>query len=469
MPFDTFYAARRLLAVRMPYLAAALYAMTPVVTPQVPIAAVDEHWRLYLNPACAHLGVDVMAGILFEEVSHLIRDHGRRMREALRDDEPHTLANVACDVEIADDLVQYFPKGEVWVAPDGRTFDWSITSPTDLGLPDGLLAEEYLELLRQKRQQQQEQEGSRGGSMGNSDDGDGGGGGGDSDECESGVGGGSGRDSDAAGDGGASRDGVGSDGGAGRRAASPEGGKDEGSGVHGKRRPWEGDGEAAPKVSSAEANALRKATAAAVAAEVRNKGTGSVPAGLIRWAQAVEVEKPVPWTELLASALRSTFSALSVKSDYSWRRPSRRSEAYSPFVLPALVGKTPHDVAVVIDTSGSMSDAEIGRALGVVKDIARQTQSSVIVIACDAAVHSVSRETYTTADRVHLVGGGGTDMGVGIARAVEERASAVVVVTDMETPWPDRPPPIPVIVVATASVKKAPSWAKVITLREVKS
>ncbi|MET8668663.1 VWA-like domain-containing protein [Streptomyces tendae] len=117
-------------------------------------------------------------------------------------------------------------------------------------------------------------------------------------------------------------------------------------------------------------------------------------------------------------------------------------------VLPSLRRRPPR-VAVVIDTSGSVSDAELGSALLEVAAIARAVggrRDLVSVVPCDAAArlaHSLCRE-----EGIPLVGGGGTDLRTGFAKALGARPApdAVVVLTDGQTPWPDTRPPCRTVV-----------------------
>lgn len=88
------------------------------------------------------------------------------------------------------------------------------------------------------------------------------------------------------------------------------------------------------------------------------------------------------------------------------------------------------------------------------------------VLACDADVHAVGR--VTRAERAPLAGGGGTDMGVGLARALTltPRPQVVVVLTDGYTPWPEVPPPGVRVVVGVVGSGTAPAWATVVRLEE---
>ena len=99
-------------------------------------------------------------------------------------------------------------------------------------------------------------------------------------------------------------------------------------------------------------------------------------------------------------------------------------------------------VAMVIDTSGSVDDGLLARALAEVDGALRALGvggQAVSVISCDVAATQPTR--VRRARDVRLAGGGGTDMRVGIraAAALRPRPDLVVVLTDGYTPWPDAP------------------------------
>jgi predicted metal-dependent peptidase len=86
----------------------------------------------------------------------------------------------------------------------------------------------------------------------------------------------------------------------------------------------------------------------------------------------------------------------------------------------------------------------------------------VLVLACDAAVGAANR--VRRVDEIELVGGGGTDMRVGIsgAESSRPRPDVVVVFTDGLTPWPDRPTRARLIVAVIgepSAVAQVPAWA----------
>ena len=72
-------AARLLAATEQPYLAAGLYALTPIQDDGSGTFGVDDRWRLWIDPdALERWSVPEVAGVVLHEVGHLIGlDHTR--------------------------------------------------------------------------------------------------------------------------------------------------------------------------------------------------------------------------------------------------------------------------------------------------------------------------------------------------------------------------------------------------------
>ena len=179
---------------------------------------------------------------------------------------------------------------------------------------------------------------------------------------------------------------------------------DCGSGADGMPRPWDAAG--GPRLAPSQARLLARQVAQDCIRHGRE--AGNVPAGLLRWAEEI-LEPAVDWRKALAAELRRAVADTAGAVDYSYRRPSRRASVAGSVVLPALRRPVPQ-IAVVCDTSGSMSEDLLAAALAEVEGLLRAVGMArqLRVLACDTAVGPVRR--VSSARQVELVGGGGTDM-----------------------------------------------------------
>lgn len=210
---------------------------------------------------------------------------------------------------------------------------------------------------------------------------------------------------------------------------------------------------------------IRRRVAIEYDEHLRRTGRGDVPGDAWRWAKQI-LEPTVRWEPLLAGAVRRAAGWANGRTDYTYARPSRRQSSAPRILLPGMRRPVPR-IAVVVDTSGSVDDVLLGRALGEVDGALRGlgvSDSSVTVFSCDAAVHQVQR--VRRARDARLAGGGGTDMRVGIKVAHDQRPrpDVIVVFTDGETPWPDSAPPGSAVIAALlgrdrSHLPPTPPWA----------
>ena len=192
------------------------------------------------------------------------------------------------------------------------------------------------------------------------------------------------------------------------------------------------------------------------------RSRGNLPAGWRRWADAALDGPRVPWRRVLASAVRRAIAHAAGCHDYAYSRPGRRR---IPGIVTPALRRPLLSVAVVVDTSGSMGQAELDAALAEVKGVITAAgigTHGLAVLSCDATVGSTTRARRV--EDVHLVGGGGTDMRVGIdaAEAGRPRPDVVVVLTDGCTPWPDqstRARLVVAIIGDPGAAAHAPAWA----------
>lgn len=215
------------------------------------------------------------------------------------------------------------------------------------------------------------------------------------------------------------------------------------------------------QVDAHDAEQIRRRVAIEMRAHHVQRGTA--PGQWSRWVREV-LDSVVPWTQVLAAAVRRGAAWTNGHADYTYTRISRRQSSAGRVILPATRRPLPQ-VAVVVDTSGSVDDGLLAQALGEVDGVLRGlgvAGRSVTVLATDAAVHSISQ--VRRARDVRLGGGGGTDMRVGIAEALVQspRPGLVIVLTDGETPWPATPPATPVVAVligrSRAELPPTPEW-----------
>lgn len=229
---------------------------------------------------------------------------------------------------------------------------------------------------------------------------------------------------------------------------------DCGSGADGLDRDWDLGPDGAHGLSEQERDAVRFRVAQGI------KGRpGSAPEGWQRWAEEA-FHPPQPWRELLGAAVRSAASGSGAGEDYTYGRPARRSAGVPGVVLPSLRRRPPR-VSVVIDTSGSVSDAELGSALLEVAAICSALggrRDLVTVVPCDAdarIAHPLCR-----AEGIPLVGGGGTDLRTGFRAALRAQSppDVIVVLTDGQTPWPSTRPPCRTVVGLFSRPYSDDSW-----------
>ncbi|OLF07006.1 hypothetical protein BLA60_29570 [Actinophytocola xinjiangensis] len=242
---------------------------------------------------------------------------------------------------------------------------------------------------------------------------------------------------------------------------------DCGSGADGLERPWDLGTDGAHGLSEQERDAVRFRVAHGI-----NGSPGNVPKGWQRWAEQA-FHPPAPWRELLGTALRHAMTGAG--EDYTYGRPSRRSAGLPGVILPSLRRRPPR-VCVIVDTSASVSDAELGSAILEIAAIVRAVggrRDLVSVLSCDAAAHLTGQ--LCGAQGIPLVGGGGTDLRTGFATALRGRPlpDVIVALTDGQTPWPDTRPPARTVVGLFPRPRREqdrhepvlpPDWARVVTV-----
>jgi predicted metal-dependent peptidase len=251
--------------------------------------------------------------------------------------------------------------------------------------------------------------------------------------------------------------------------------EDCGSGAHGEKRSWElpnderGDGEV-PGVDRLKAELVRREVARRI--DQLSPYTSEVSLAWRRWAKATLTPK-VDYLATIRHAVRRALRDSTLgRYDRTYRMPHRRQACYGEFLMPSFYQPRPRP-GFLIDTSSSMDDDRLARAVSELGGLTRQLGygSDVVVVCCDAAVRSVRRAFARTP--IELYGGGGTDLREGL-RAFTARTDAAIdvlfIVSDCQTPWPDQAPPFPVVTIRVGD-GPPPAWGrrgsnKVITISD---
>jgi predicted metal-dependent peptidase len=196
------------------------------------------------------------------------------------------------------------------------------------------------------------------------------------------------------------------------------------------------DGDLAPSEQEWKQRAAQALNAAKMA--------GKCPGGLLR-----QVSNALRAKIDVRSLLLRFFSERST-SDYSWMRPNPRYIS-SGLYLPALESRELGEIAIGIDTSGSVDEVSLSYARSVLESIIEECNpSAVSVFYFDAEVQSIDRFSRGDAVTWKPQGGGGTDFAP-VLSAIDGEGTAVcaVIITDLYGNFPDTPPALPVLWLST--------------------
>lgn len=135
-------------------------------------------------------------------------------------------------------------------------------------------------------------------------------------------------------------------------------------------------------------------------------GAGDIPGGVARMIKDL-TEPKMDWRALLAMSIES-----SIKSDYSFQRPSRKGFD-SGVLLPGMIPENTIDVSIAVDMSGSISNEQARDFFSEVKAIMDMYTDFTIKLWCfDTQVYNYAEFTASNIDEIMDYtpqGGGGTD------------------------------------------------------------
>jgi predicted metal-dependent peptidase len=162
------------------------------------------------------------------------------------------------------------------------------------------------------------------------------------------------------------------------------------------------------------------------------------------WLRLVDklMQPQLPWRALLARYVMSA-----ARDDYSFQRPSRREGAA---ILPRLASGEV-DVCVAIDTSGSVTRAELAEFVGEIDALKSQIRARVTLLACDEHIDERAPWCFSAWEPVLLPeeirGGGGTSFLPVFEWTAKThyRPDVLVYFTDALGEFPVVPPEYPVV------------------------
>jgi len=397
-----------------------------------PTLAVSNDGILYWYPKfLLGLSVDELSGVLVHEAMHVVLRHSERATAMSIVPEATIEAvvgarlwNLAGDACINEDISKFvtLPKGCVL--------------PSTLKQPPGLATEQRYRLLVEEMKKEQQKAG--GGGQGSSK-------GAGSQGGSNGSSAGSGTSALPGGKGAGA--GTGHCGGCAHRPVpgEPKPGKDKGgASKDGKGSGGESGTTDTGGRSEASMERMRRETAQAVR-EYGSKNRGTVPAALERWADEQLAPPKIPWRQKLARLARNAIAYRPGAVDYTWTRMSRRQAGVGfgvgrP-VMPATHAPQPR-VAVVVDTSGSMSTDALSTALSEVKGVLDAVGADITFVVCDAKVHGIRPVKNIEEAAKMLTGGGGTAMAPALTAVAKLRPmpEVCIVITDGYIDRPATPP-----------------------------
>jgi predicted metal-dependent peptidase len=188
-----------------------------------------------------------------------------------------------------------------------------------------------------------------------------------------------------------------------------------------------------------------------IAAAQQAKMQGKLPGGMARLvSQAMKPKIDVRSLLLRFFSERST-------GDYSWTRPNTRYLSQGLY-LPALESRALGEVAIMIDTSGSVDDVALGYARNIVQDVLDECNpTGTTLVFADADVKHTERVEQGAPLTWEPQGGGGTDFCPALEYIDKDgQFACVVCISDLAGTFPDAPPALPILWLSTEENAIAP-------------
>jgi len=192
------------------------------------------------------------------------------------------------------------------------------------------------------------------------------------------------------------------------------------------------------------------------------KQRGKLPASLQSFVQDI-VKPKVDWRSVLWPFLTSI-----VQNDFTWSRPNRAYISEDEY-MPSMRNEAAGQFAVILDTSGSITNEELEQFLSEILAIHSELEpEQIVIVQCDARVNKVvliDREERIDTAKFEIVGRGGTAFEPAFTHITENYpgVEAAVYLTDLESDEFGEEPPYPVLWISTSTQTYAP-WGQVVRM-----
>ena len=165
---------------------------------------------------------------------------------------------------------------------------------------------------------------------------------------------------------------------------------------------------------------------AAVQVSMQDGSTNDIP-GDIRIYLDRLLKPKLPWQRILQKYLNA-----STKHDYSFRKPNRRF--FPTYLLPRMYSESLMDIAVAVDTSGSVSTENFNSFVSDISFILKHMKPAVLnLIQFDTAISTVTPiKSAKELSKVTFIGRGGTHIGDLMKWVNEHKPKLLLVFTDGE-------------------------------------
>jgi predicted metal-dependent peptidase len=199
-----------------------------------------------------------------------------------------------------------------------------------------------------------------------------------------------------------------------------------------------------------------------------DKNQGNIPGSIRRNLAVIHETRNRPtWDEYFLQIITKALG----DSEYSFRNPCKTFLQVDR-IFPRPISKSCGEIAIVIDTSGSISEKDLSKYIGeFLFIISRYRPELVHLLYCDAAIQGVESHPWQGFDvdqlSKHAPGGGGTSFLPPFEYLTKEGINPLILVyfTDTEGDFPPIAPDYPVVWVSNNSYAQVP-WGDLLIIEK---